>query len=109
MKRVNIISFIAILLSFVGLCLLRFTGMTAHIIISVIALAVMIICTVADRKNWKIPALEIAYRAAYFITLISGVVMVTASVPAFVGIVHKIIAAVFVILYIVTFAVSKKR
>ena len=109
MKKLNIISFIAVIVSLIGLALLRLTGMPAHIVISVIALAVMVICAIADRKNWKNPALEIVYRAFYLITLITGIVMVAAAISSAIGIVHKIAAAAFAVLFIVNFFLPKKK
>ena len=109
MKKLNIISFIAIILSFIGLALLRVTGMTGHIVISIIALIIMIICVALGKKSWKNPALEIVYRVFYLIALITGIVMVAASISGAVSIVHKIAAVIFVILYIVNFVLSKKE
>ena len=58
------------------LFLLRTTGMTAHIAISVIGILVLIAYTVLTKKEWKIPALEVIMRAFYGIALITGVVSV---------------------------------
>ena len=49
--------------------MLRVTGLTGHIVISVIALAIMVACVVLGRKDWKNPPLEIAYRAFYLVAL----------------------------------------
>lgn len=108
MKKLNLISFIAIVLSFVGLVLLRVTGMTGHIIISLVALAIMVACTVTGKNNRKKPALEIGYRALYFIALVTGFVMVIAKVVGTIAIVHKAAAILFVIAYIVNFVISSK-
>ena len=54
------------------------------------------------KKEWKIPALEIAMRAFYGIALISGIVLKIQSVSALV-IVHKAGAALFVVALIVLF------
>ena len=45
-----------------ALFLLRATGMTAHIVISVIGIAILIAYAVLTKKDWKIPALEIIMR-----------------------------------------------
>ena len=45
------------------LFLLRTTGMTAHIAISVVGILVLIAYTVLTKKEWKIPALEVIMRA----------------------------------------------
>ena len=47
------------------LFLLRATGMTAHIVISVIGVLVLIVYAVLAKKEWKLPALEILVRAFY--------------------------------------------
>ena len=109
MKKLNVISFIAVLLSFVGLVLLRFTKMPAHIAISGVALIIMIVCTVLGRKSWKAAGLEITYRAAYLIALVTGILMVAAGLSGTISIVHKIAAAVFAALYIVSFIVNAKK
>ena len=44
------------------LFMLRATGMTAHIIISVLGIAVLAAYTATTKKDWKIPALEIIMR-----------------------------------------------
>jgi hypothetical protein len=59
----------------VMLFLLRTTGMTAHIAISVIGVLILIAYTILTKKDWKIPALEIIMRAFYGIALITGVVI----------------------------------
>ena len=83
------------------LALLRMTGLTAHIIVSVVGLAIMIPITLATRKEWKIPALEVIMRVMYLVVIITGgALMKIYDVPAL-GIVHKIGAAVFAILLVV--------
>ena len=57
------------------LFLLRVTGMTAHIAVSVIGIVVLAAYTVTTKKTWKIPALEILMRAFYGIALITGIVI----------------------------------
>lgn len=109
MKKLNLISFVAIVLSIIGLVLLKVTGMTGHIVISVAALAIMVACAILDRKNWKLPALEIAYRAAYLVALITGIVMIQAHIFGAVSIAHKAAAAVFAVLYIANFFLTIKK
>ena len=103
MKKLDIISFIAIIVATVGLVLLDLTGLPGHIAIAVIALIIMIVCAVRGKKDWKKPALEIAYRVFYFITLITGVVMIATQITGAVAIVHKAACAVFAVLFIVNF------
>ena len=80
------------------LLLLNMTGLTAHIIVSVLGLAVMIPLTVATRKEWKIPALEVIMRVMYFVAIVTGGVLMKVQDVAALGIVHKIGAAAFLIL-----------
>ena len=80
----------------VALFLLRFTGMPAHIAISVFGILVLAAYTVATKKEWKIPALEIVMRAFYGIALISGIV-INCAYRSFGAIVHKASGALFVV------------
>ena len=89
------------LLVAVMLFLLRATGMTAHIAISVAGIAVLIAYTVLTKKAWKIPALEVLMRVCYGIALISGIVMMKVHGIAAISIVHKAAAAVFAVLLVV--------
>ena len=86
------------------LFLLRATGMTAHIAISVVGVAVLIVYAVLTKKEWRIPALEIVMRACYGIALVSGIVIINVAGVAVLAVLHKIFAALFVILLIVLFA-----
>ena len=93
------------------LCLLQFTGMTAHIIISVVGIAVLLAYTILTRKEWKIPALEIIMRAFYGITLITGGVVMNLSDLTALAIVHKVGAILFMaalIVVLVTKLIPKK-
>ena len=85
------------------LFLLRATGMTAHIAISVIGVLVLLAYTVLTKKQWKIPALEIIMRACYGIALITGIVIMNVHGIAALGIVHKAGAALSVLLLVVLF------
>ena len=93
------------------LFLLRTTGMTAHIIISVLGLVTLVIYAIATKKQWKIPALEVLMRVFYGIALITGIVMMKVHGIAALGIVHKVGAALFALLLVVLFVhklVAKK-
>ena len=90
-----------ILLVGVALFLLRFTGMFAHIAISVVGVLVLAVYTISTKKEWKIPALEIVMRACYGAALITGVVMMNVSGIAVLSIVHKGGALLFMALMIV--------
>ena len=83
------------------LFLLRMTGMTAHIAISVVGILLLIAYTVLTKKDWKIPALEIIMRAFYGIALITGIVIMNVHGVAALSIVHKASAALFLVLIVV--------
>ena len=100
MKK-NILFLIPMLLVVVALFLLRATGMTAHSAVSVVGLVLLIAYTVATKKEWKNPALEILQRVCYGIALITGVVLMNVHGIAAISIIHKISAVLFVVLLIV--------
>ena len=85
------------------LFLLRATGMTAHIIISVLGLVTLVVYAIATKKEWKLPALEVLMRVFYGIALITGIVMMKVHGIAALGIVHKAGAALSVLLLVVLF------
>ena len=85
------------------LFLLRMTGMTAHIAISVVGILVLAAYTVLTKKEWKLKALEIIMRAGYGIALITGIVLKIVHGIAVLSIVHKAAAALFVVLLAVLF------
>ena len=81
------------------LFMLRATGMAAHIIVSVVGLAILVAYALATKKEWKCPVLEILQRVCYGIALITGVVLMNVHGIAAISIIHKISAALFVILF----------
>ena len=83
------------------LFLLRTTGMTAHIAISVIGILALIAYTVLTKKEWKIPALEIIMRAFYGVALITGIVILNVHGIAALAVIHKVSAVLFMALIIV--------
>ena len=85
------------------LFLLKTTGMTAHIAISVVGVLILGVYTSATRKQWKIPALEILMRAFYGIALITGIVLMNVQGVYALAIAHKVSAALFVVLLVVLF------
>ena len=85
------------------LFLLRATGMTAHIIISLLGLVTLVVYAIATKKEWKLPALEVLMRVFYGIALITGIVMRKVHGIAALGIVHKAGAALFALLLVVLF------
>ena len=102
-----------LLLVGVALCLLKLTGMTAHIAISVVGIVALAVYTALTVKTWKIPALEILMRACYGIALITGVVIMNVGGLAALAIVHKVSAVVFMALIVVVLvskaALNKKN
>ena len=102
MKK-NILFLIPMLLVVVALFLLRATGMTAHIAVSVVGLVLLIAYTVATKKQWKCPAFEIVTRVLYAVALITGVVLMNVHGGiAAVSVIHKISAVLFVVILVVT-------
>ena len=85
------------------LFLLRTTGMTAHIDISVVGVLVLAAYAVLTKKEWKLPALEIIMRVCYGIALISGIVIKNVHGIAALSVIHKAGAALFVVLLLVLF------
>ena len=92
---------IPLILIAVLLFLLRMTGMTAHIIVSVIGLALLIVYTIVTKKDWKLPAFEIVMRVFYGIALVSGIILMNVHSIVALSIVHKVCAALFVVLLVV--------
>ena len=94
------------------LFLLKTTGMTAHIALSVIGVLVLIAYAVATKKDWKLPALEIIMRAFYGIALITGIVIMNISGIVALSVIHKASAMLFLALLVVLFVyklASSKR
>lgn len=94
------------------LFLLKMTGMTAHIVISVVGILLLLTYTVLTKKSWKLPALELIMRAFYGVALITGVIIMNVRGVAAISIIHKVSAVLFVVLTIILFiyklAKSKK-
>ena len=101
---------ISLLIVGVLLFLLRATGMTAHIVISIIGIAILAEYTAVTVKEWKNPAMEIGVRAPYGIALISGIVIKIKYVEAL-SVIHKIFAVLFVILLVavLTYKIAKNK
>ena len=101
MKK-NVLFLIPMVIVAVLLFMLRATGMKAHIAVSVIGLAILVAYTLATKKSWKCPVLEIVERVFYAIALITGVVLMNVhGIPA-VSIIHKVSAVLFAVVLIVT-------
>ena len=88
----DLIFAIPMILIAVALCMLRFTGMTAHIVLSVVGVACLVAYAVVTKKDWKLPVLEIVMRALYAVALITGILIMNIhGIPAL-SIVHKLSA-----------------
>ena len=88
------------------LFLLKATGETAHIAISVVGVLVLGVYTSMTRKQWKIPALELLMRAFYGIALITGIVLMNVEGITALAIAHKVCAALFVVLLVVLLVIK---
>ena len=80
------------------LFMLRATGMKVHIAVSVIGLVLLIGYTIATKKDWRNPVLEILQRVCYGAALITGVVLINVHGITAISIIHKVSAVLFVIL-----------
>ena len=100
MKK-NVLFLIPMVIVAVLLFMLRATGMKVHIAVSLVGLVLLIAYTLATKKEWKCPALEILQRVCYGIAIITGVVLMNVHDIVAVSIIHKISAVLFAILLIV--------
>lgn len=91
------------------LFMLRTTGMKVHIVVSVVGLAVLVAYTIATKKEWKCLSFEILERVFYAIALITGVELIHVHGVVAISIVHKVSAALFVILLIVNEIYKMKK
>ena len=82
------------------LFILRMTGLTAHIVVSALGLAVMIPFTLATRKEWKTPALEVLMRVMYFAAIVTGGALMKIQGVAALALIHKITAVLFAALLV---------
>lgn len=111
MKKDLIFAPILILLA-ASLFFLKFTGIIAHIVISVVGAIVLIVYTVLTKKEWRIPALEIVMRVLYGIALITGIIVMNVTGIMALGIIQKISAVLFlaaIIVVLTTKLASKKK
>ena len=100
MKK-NLLFLIPMVIIAVLLFMLRATGMTAHIIVSVVGLLVLVAYALSTKKEWKCPILEILQRVFYGIALITGAVLMNVHGVATLAIIHKISAVLFAVLLVV--------
>ena len=100
MKK-NLMFVIPMIIVAVLLFMLRATGMTAHIVISVIGLALLVAYALATKKNWKCPALEVLQRVCYAVALISGIALKGGCTFVAMPASHRIGAVLFVVLFVI--------
>ena len=101
MKK-NFLFFIPMIIIATLLSMLETTGMTAHIVISVIGLLILVAYAVVTKKDWKIPALEIIHRVFYAVALISGIALKAHCTFVAMPIIHRVAATLFTVLFAVT-------
>ena len=101
MKK-NVLFLIPLLAVALLLFMLRATGLTAHITVSVIGLLLLVAYALTTKKEWKCPALEILERVFYAVALISGGILMNVHGIAAITIAHRISAVLFAVLLIVT-------
>ena len=91
------------------LFLLRVTGLTAHIIVSVLGLVIMIPYTLKTKGEWTKAPLEILMRVMYLIAIVTGGALMKVYGVAALGMVHKIGAALFLVLLLVLYIPKCKK
>ena len=99
MKK-NVLFLIPMVIVAVLLFMLRATGMKVHIAVSLVGLMLLVAYTLATKKEWKCPALEIIMRVFYGVALITGAVLMNVHGIAAVSLVHKISAVLFTVLLV---------
>ena len=101
MKK-NLLFVIPMIIVAALLFMLRATGMSVHIAVSVIGLLLLIAYTVLTKKDWKYPVLEILQRVCYGVALITGVVLMNVHDVTIITVIHRLGAVLFAVLLIVT-------
>lgn len=99
MKK-NVMFLIPLVIVAVLLFMLRATGMTLHIAVSVVGLVLLVAYAIATKKDRKLPALEILQRVCYAVALITGVVLMNVHGIKALSVIHRAGAVLFVILLI---------
>jgi hypothetical protein len=105
----NLVFMISMIAVSLLLFLLRVTGLTAHIIVSLLGLVIMIPYTLKTKGEWTKAPLEILMRVMYLIAIVTGGALMKVHGVAALGIAHKISAAVFVVLLLVLYLPKWKK
>ncbi len=100
MKK-KVLFLIPMIVVVVLLFMLHATGMKVHIAVSLVGLLLLVAYTLATKKEWRNPGLEMLQRVCYAIALITGVVLMNVHGIVAISIIHKISAVLFAILLIV--------
>ena len=100
MKK-KLLFLIPMLIVAVLLFMLRATGMKVHIALSVAGVLILVAYTLATKKEWKCPVLEVLERVCYAVALITGVVLMNVHGIVVISVIHKISAVLFAIFLIV--------
>ena len=99
----NLVFMISMIAVSLLLFLLRVTGLTAHIIVSVLGLVIMIPYTLKTKGEWTKTPLEILMRVMYLVAIVTGGVLMNVHGIAALAVVHKVCAALFLVLLVVLF------
>ena len=99
----NKVFFFLMLAVSILLFLLRVTGMTAHIALSVAGIAALVAFAVISKKDWTKPAQEIQMRVFVAVAVITGIVILKAAAVPAVAIAHKVAAAAFVVVLLIAY------
>ena len=99
----DLIFAIPMVLIAVALCMLKLTGMTAHIVFSFVGVGVLVVYAIATKKDWKLPVLEIIMRVLYAVALITGIIIMNVHGILALSIIHKVSAVLSFVSFIVIF------
>ena len=94
---------IPMILIAIALCMLKLTGIIAHIVFSFLGVAILVAYAIVTKKEWKFPMLEIIMRVLYAIALITGIVIMNVHGISALSIMHKISAVLSFVLLIALF------
>lgn len=85
------------------------TGTTAHIIIALWGLVIMIVFTVKTKNEWTNASMEFLMRLAYLSELLTGIALMRVPEAGKLGMLHKSCAALFIILLLVLYIPKSKK
>lgn len=85
------------------LLLAQVTGMTAHIMIALWGLLIMIVFTLKTKNEWNNASLELLMRFVYISELITGAALMRVPNVANLSMLHKACAALFIFLLLVLY------